>query len=602
MDPNKGVNPAYPSASLYVGDLAPDVSEGHLFESFNRIGPVASIRVCRDAVTRRSLGYAYVNFHSPADAERALETLNNTPIKGKQCRIMWSQRDPSLRKSGVGNIFIKNIDKSIDHKALYDTFSVFGNILSCKVALDENGVSKGYGFVHYETQEMADRAIEKVDGMMLQGKTIHVATFVPRKERQTQDKQQFTNVYIKNLDDDIDNDKLKEIFERAGPINSAAVAYDANGKSKCFGFVNFDKHEDAVKAIEQMNGKALKEGGKEIFVGRAQKKAEREQELKVKNDQNKTDKFPGINLYIKNLDDDVDEERLRAEFSHFGQIQSARVMRDEKTNSKGFGFVSMATPEEATRAVTEMNGRMLGSKPLYVALAQKKELRRAQLEAQFRQRAQGIRTPAGMAPPTMYQGTPPVFFPPPQPQGFVYPPQMIPRNRWGAPAPQVGQYSMPNYVVQPLQRTSRHVGGGGGGGRQNVNNRRGFNPRSREQQQGVPVPSIAPGATLSGAPEAVIAPLVSEQALTMEVLAQYPPEQHQTLIGERLFPLIHKVQPKFAGKITGMLLERYSSDAPEEMLVILNNPEVLSEKINEAMEVLQQHHAGGDDDKEPKDV
>merc|ERR1712196_145557 len=99
----QGQPQTFHSASLYVGDLLNSVNESTLFDCFQKVGAVASIRVCRDSVTRRSLGYAYVNFHQVSDAERALDTLNFSSIKGKACRIMWSHRDPSLRKQGTGD-------------------------------------------------------------------------------------------------------------------------------------------------------------------------------------------------------------------------------------------------------------------------------------------------------------------------------------------------------------------------------------------------------------------------------------------------------------------------------------------------------------------
>ncbi|KAJ2856095.1 Protein phosphatase PP2A regulatory subunit B, partial [Coemansia erecta] len=173
----------FPNASLYVGELDESVTEAMLFALFNMIGPVASIRVCRDAITRRSLRYAYVNYHNHTDGERALETLNYTEIKGRPCRIMWSQRDPTLRKSGSGNIFIKNLDESIDNKALHDTFAAFGPIMSCKVAVDEHGMSRGYGFVHYETREAAEQAIENVNGMLLNDSKVYVGFHLSRHER-----------------------------------------------------------------------------------------------------------------------------------------------------------------------------------------------------------------------------------------------------------------------------------------------------------------------------------------------------------------------------------------------------------------------------------
>ena len=68
--------------------------------------------------------------------------------------------------------------------------------------------------------------------------------------------------------------------------------------------------------------------GKTVYVGRAQKKNERQAELKDKFERLKIERinrYQGINLYVKNLDDGIDDERLRKEFSQFGTITSARV-------------------------------------------------------------------------------------------------------------------------------------------------------------------------------------------------------------------------------------------------------------------------------------
>ncbi|XP_069007962.1 polyadenylate-binding protein 4 [Embiotoca jacksoni] len=604
---------SYPMASLYVGDLHPDITEAMLYEKFSPAGPVLSIRVCRDMITRRSLGYAYVNFSQPADAERALDTMNFDVVKGKPIRIMWSQRDPSLRKSGVGNVFIKNLDKSIDNKALYDTFSAFGNILSCKVVCDENG-SKGYAFVHFETQDAADRAIEKMNGMLLNDRKVFVGRFKSRKEREAElgaKAKEFTNVYIKNFGDDMDDSRLKELFDKYGKTLSVKVMMDPTGKSRGFGFVSYEKHEDANKAVEDMNGTEL--NGKTVFVGRAQKKMERQAELKRKFEllkQERISRYQGVNLYIKNLDDTIDDEKLRKEFSPFGSITSAKVMLEEG-RSKGFGFVCFSSPEEATKAVTEMNGRIVGSKPLYVALAQRKEERKAHLTNQYMQRIAGMRAMPANAIINQFQPTSGYFMPAvPQTQNRTtyYAPnqlaQMRPNPRWQQQGGrgQGGFQGIPGSLRQPGPRANlRHMSPGSS----TQGPRAAGQAMAPRSSMGVPGPRAMPpykyASGVRNPNPQVVQPIALQQAqpavhvqgqepLTASMLAAAPPQEQKQMLGERLFPLIQAMHANLAGKITGMLLEIDNS----ELLHMLESHESLRSKVEEAVAVLQAHQAKKD--------
>jgi len=643
-------NPSHPGplATLYVGDLAQETTEAMLFEKFSSAGPVLSIRVCRDMITRQSLGYAYVNFTQHADAERALETMNFDLIKGRPMRIMWSQRDPSKRRSGVGNVFIKNLDRSIDNKAMYDTFSAFGNILSCKVATESDGTSKGYGFVHYETEEASTNAIKKVNGMLLHEKKVFVGTFVPRKEREKEmgeKVKKFTNVYVKNFGENQPEEKLEEVFSKFGKITSYKLVKDrdmgekeekeeggveksGDFKNKGFGFVSFQDSESAQKAVEELNGVEM--FGKTLYVSRAQKKAERQQELRKKFDQLKVErarKFAGINLYVKNLDDSVDDERLGKEFEPYGTVTSARVMT-EGGRSKGFGFVCFSTPDEATKAVTEMNGRIIVAKPLYVALAQRKEDRKAHLASQYIQRMAGMRMqgmqqmpgvqqmgmggylmPAGI--PSQHQSA----------QRFFVPAQLrAPQPRW----PQQGM-ARPYGASSGMGMVGTAMGMGQSmGGMMPRGGLRPMGPRMVQQQQGMgfdrqamammnrqsmglhdqgmvarpqqykytqearnsmptqgrQAPGILQASTRQGS---VVVP--GQEPLTTAMLAAAPMQEQKQMLGERLFPLIQRQHAELAGKITGMLLEIDNS----ELLHMLEDPASLQGKVEEAVTVLQAH-------------
>ncbi|XP_022992674.1 polyadenylate-binding protein 3-like [Cucurbita maxima] len=597
------------SSSLYVGDLENNVNEAQLLELFSRVAQVVSIRVCRDQTRRLSLGYAYVNFSNHQEAIAAMEHLNFTSLNGKPIRIMISNRDPSIRKSGYANVFIKNLDVSIDNKALHDTFASFGTVLSCKVAVDSNGQSKGYGFVQFVTKEAAESAILKLNGMLLNDKQVYVGQFIRRQERMRANGLLFTNVYVKNLPENMTEDGLKNLFGVHGTITSVIVRTDSNGKSKGFGFVNFENAASAADAVEKLNGTLIGED-KILYVGKAQRKAEREAELKEKFERDRKirfDKLQGANLYIKNLDDHIDDEKLKELFSEYGTITSCKVMLDENGVSKGTGFVAFSSPDDAARAINEMNRKMKGRKPLYVAVAQRKEERKAQLQfAHIRVASEISSLTSGMpgfhpgaprlAPQQLYYGQEnPGLVPPPP--GYSFQPQLMSGMR-----PSMG----PNFIMpyqfqrqvqhgprsgirrggntQPVHQQQLMLRGAGQGYRYMNNARNGLEPLVLPQGLvGQMMPLGFDNSGMSSPPIDIQRSRAVPTSTLASALASATPTHQRLMLGEQLYPLVERLELTHAAKVTGMLLEM---DQPE-VLHLIESPDDLKSKVAEAMEVLR---------------
>ena len=393
--------------------------------------------------------------------------------------------------------------------------------------------------------------------------------------------------------------------------------------------------------MDELNGQEI--GGKTLYVGRAQKKAERQAELKKKFEQLKMERlnrYQGVNLYVKNLDDSIDDERLRKEFTPYGTITSARVMCEEG-RSKGFGFVCFSSPEEATKAVTEMNGRIIVAKPLYVALAQRKEDRKAHLASQYIQRMAGMRM-QGMA-GMQQMGMGGYFMPTmPQPQRFFTPAQIRAQPRWpaqpgmgGAPRPQqMAAMGMARPGMAPRPGGPRMSGAPPaarpqmmqpGGPQPMMMARPGMapvpmgGPQVRGPQPSFQYTKTARNPPMQGMPgQAVVAATMPQAAvqipgqepLTATMLAAAPPQEQKQMLGERLFPLIQRMYPDLAGKITGMLLEIDNA----ELLHMLEDGNSLKSKVRysffwylqkfkkslqveEAVAVLQAHQGKASDKK-----
>eukprot|EP00079_Xenopus_tropicalis_P009042 XP_002932728.1 PREDICTED: polyadenylate-binding protein 1-B-like [Xenopus tropicalis] len=427
--------------------------------------------------------------------------------------------------------------------------------------------------VHFEIQVEAKRVVHAVDVLL------NESGMSDEHVNDTESKTKTCPIYVKNFVKEIDED---DFFGKCGA--STKIINNDCGQQTEFGLLPFNKQKDAIRAVDKMKGM-------DIYLAQAKIKEKRQTEFSKKPEPLHKPRYNSVNLYVKNLSYEIDDYRLKKEFAPFGTITSAKVMR-EGGRSKGFGFVCFSTPAEARKALSEMNGKILASKPLYVAWAQRKQERQVSLAQQYTQRMekawipntkvnpnQALLSRCSMAPIPAVQNhsEDSLCRIPKQTAQFK---QRCYRNAQGT-APHSFQYmprahpqiSTRKYKLIPTKTAVNLVRGIMSATSRNKYAAGDCNTELHSEKQ-TQAAMQHPAICVQG-----------QEPLTISLLVSASPHEQKQMLGVRLFPLVQIIDKKLAEKITGILLEFDTS----EIIYMLESPELLRTMANKAVTLLQGH-------------
>ncbi|XP_040579174.1 ELAV-like protein 3 isoform X3 [Lepeophtheirus salmonis] len=342
---------------------------------------------------------------------------NNT----NNANIVNNNISPGEDEDPKTNLIVNYLPQNMTQEEIRSLFSSIGEVESCKLIRDKitGSQSLGYGFVNYHSSDDARKAIQTLNGLRLQNKTIKVSYARPSSEAI-----KGANLYVSGLPKHMAQPDLERLFSNSGSIITSRILSDnITGLSKGVGFIRFDQRIEAERAIQKLNG-TIPEGATEPITvkfannpsssskaipplaaylapqaarrafGGALHPAGRFSpyglptglplDLNIKDGysplagelltgnpimpNNNTMNGSGWCIFVYNLAPETEENVLWQLFGPFGAVQNVKVIRDLQTNKcKGFGFVTMTNYDECLVAIQSLNGYTLGNRVLQVS-------------------------------------------------------------------------------------------------------------------------------------------------------------------------------------------------------------------------------------------
>lgn len=195
--------------------------------------------------------------------------------KGRPVRICNFEGKGSINseKNYKQSLLVKNLDSNVSQKEFYQLFLKYGEIDSAKIEYDENGTSKGYGYIYYNTVEGAEEAKKNLNKKEFHGKIMEIVNLIPFKSKT------FNNnaLFIMNFPVDFQESDLRQLFEKYGEVKYVSITRDKLGNSRGFGIITFDNFESTSRCIADTKANQISFPGlPPLVVKFAAKKEDRE--------------------------------------------------------------------------------------------------------------------------------------------------------------------------------------------------------------------------------------------------------------------------------------------------------------------------------------
>lgn len=338
--------------NLIVNYLPHSMSEEDVKNLFSAVGRVQSCKLIKDKLSQTSLGYAFVNYFTAEEAEKAIQNLNGLPLQNKTVKVSYAR--PSSASIKNANLYVAHLPVTYTMHDLEALFRPFGSIITSRVLVDTaTGLSRGVGFVRFDKNTEAETAISALSGQTLSGSTHPLLVKFANQPKSGQPSGATSSSYSSMTASSNTSSSLSSrrsvggssFPSTGGPIRHAIANVRYNPVST---LVAAHAATAASQALSQLPMTAASLG-------------------MPNNPQ------PWC-IFVYNLPDATEDSLLYQLFSPFGAISSVRVIKDTDTQKcKRYGFVNMLNYEEAHSAILHLNGHMCDGKPLQVSFKMPKK-------------------------------------------------------------------------------------------------------------------------------------------------------------------------------------------------------------------------------------